>query len=210
MTTHTPRARKQLENEKNFLRWGGLTGIFAFIVWIVEMPLYGYVDPFIPEGLMRFPDVRVALGVSTLLCMTTAFLSISLVLVLYRILSGTSNALAFLGCVSGVIGYISTALGDVSTFLAFAPISDLYHASVVTPEVQATVVILWETTIGLVNTFFFVGSLFMMIGFIVLGVVMLRAPSFGRRFGGVSIFLGVIGIMGWLPVYLSRDQLGCK
>jgi hypothetical protein len=53
-----------MENEKSVLRWGGLAGILAFIVWIVEMPLYGFVDPFTPEGLMRFTDVRAALGMS--------------------------------------------------------------------------------------------------------------------------------------------------
>jgi hypothetical protein len=185
-----------MENEKSVLRWGGLAGILAFIVWIVEMPLYGYVDPFTPEGLMRFPDVLVALGVSTILCMTTAFLSVALVLVLYRTLRGTSQTLSLLGSVSGVIGYVATALGDASTFLAFAPISDLYHAPGVTPEAQASAVLLWKTTMGLTHTFFFIGSLFMMIGFIVLGVAMLKTLTFGRRFGGVSLLLGVLGFAG--------------
>ena len=36
----------------------------------------------------------------------------------------------------------------------------------------------------------------MIIGFIVLGVAMLRAPAFGRRYAGVSIALGVIGVVG--------------
>jgi len=39
-----------MKKEKNVLRWGGLAGILALIVWIVEIPLYGFVDPFIPEG----------------------------------------------------------------------------------------------------------------------------------------------------------------
>ena len=36
----------------------------------------------------------------------------------------------------------------------------------------------------------------MMIGFIVLGIAIFKAPAFGRRFGSVSILLGVIGIVG--------------
>jgi len=83
-----------MENEKSVLRWGGVAGILAFIVWIVEMPLYGFVDPFIPEGLTRFTDVRAALGVSTILMMTIAFLSVALVLALYRALRGTNLAFA--------------------------------------------------------------------------------------------------------------------
>ena len=63
-----------MENEKSTLRWGGLAGILAFIVWIVEMPLYGSVDPFTPEGLMRFTDVRATLGMSTILMSRLLFL----------------------------------------------------------------------------------------------------------------------------------------
>ena len=65
-----------MENEKSVLYWGGISGIMAFIIWIVDVPIYAYVDPFIPKGLSRFPDVRWALEINTILCMMTAFLSI--------------------------------------------------------------------------------------------------------------------------------------
>ncbi len=199
-----------MENEKIVLRWGGLAGILAFIVWIVEMPLYGFVDPFTPEGLMRFTDVRAALGMSTILMMTIAFLSVALVLALYRTLRGTNLAFALFGSVLGVIGYIVTALGDASTFFAFAPISDLYQAPAATSETPATVVLLWQTTRGITNTFFFVGSLFMTICFIILGVAMLTAPAFGRRFGGVSVVLGVIGVAGVVASLFIAGDTGMQ
>ena len=185
-----------MENEKSVLRWGGLAGILAFIIWIVDMPIYVYVDPFIPQGLMRFPDVRVALAINTILCMATAFLSIAFVLVLYRILRETSQALALFGSVLGVIGYIGIALSDAFTFYAFAPLSDIYHAPMATPEAQATVVLLWQATQGIPHTFVFIGSLFLMIGFIALGVTMIGAPAFGRRLGWTTIVLGVAGGIG--------------
>jgi len=197
-----------MENEKSVLRWGGVAGILAFIVWIVEMPLYGFVDPFTPEGLMRFTDVRAALGVSTILMMTIAFLSVALVLALYRALRGTN--LAFARTVLGVTGYIVTALGDASTFFAFAPISDLNQAPAVLAETQATAVLLWQTTQGITSTFFFVGSLFMVLCFIILGVAMLRAPSFGIRFGVVSIVLGVIGLMGVVASLFVTGETGMQ
>jgi hypothetical protein len=199
-----------MENEKSVLRWGGLAGILAFILWIVEMPLYGSVDPFTPGGLMRFPDVRTALGISTILMMAIAFLSVALVLAMYRTLRGSDLRFALFGSVLGVVGYIATALGDASTFFAFAPISDLNQAPTVTPETQATIVLLWQATQGITATFFFVGSLFMTLCFIVLGVAMLRAPAFGKRFGGVSILLGVIGLMGVLASLFVVGEIGMQ
>ncbi len=201
---------EQMEQEKSALRWGGLAGVLAFIIWIVEMPLYGFVDPFTPEGLMRFTDVRAALGVSTILMMTIASLSIALVLALYRALRGANLAFALFGCVVGVIGYISTALGDASTFFAFAPLSDLYQASAATPETLATVALLWQATQGTTHTFFFIGSLFKVIYFIALGVAMLGAPAFGKRFGGVSIVLGVMGIVGVVASLFVAGEIGMQ
>ena len=197
-----------MENEKSVLRWGGRAGLLAFIVWILEMPVYVYVDPFITGGLMRFPDVKVALAISTILCMTTAFLSIAFILVLYRILRGTSQALALYGSVLSIIGLIGVALSDAATFYAFAPLSDLYHAPAATNEAQATVVLLWEATQGITYTFTFVGSLFLMIGFIALGVAMTRAPAFSRRLGWVSIVLGVLGGVGVVASLFVFEAIG--
>ncbi len=199
-----------MENDKSVLRWGGLAGILAFIVWIVEMPLYGFIDPFVPEGLMNFTDNRAALGLSTILMMTIAILSVALVLSLYRALRGTNLAFALFGSVLGVVGYVATALGDASTFFAFAPISDLNQAPAATAETQSTVVLLWETTQGITSTFFFVGSLFMTMCFIVLGVAMHRAPGFGRRFALASIVLGMIGIVGVVSSLFVAGDTGVQ
>ena len=199
-----------MENEKSILRWGGLAGILAFIVWIIELPIYGLIDPFIPAGLLRFPDVRATLGLSTILMMTIAFLSLALVLALYRTLRRTNLGFALFGSVLGIVGYIATALGDASTFFAFAPISDLHQAPAVTPETQATAVLLWQANQGITNTFFFVGSLFMTLSFIVLGVAMLRAPAFGRRFGWVRIVLGVIGLVGVVASLFLAGEIGVQ
>jgi hypothetical protein len=201
--------RAPMENEKSVLRWGGLAGILAFVIWIIEMPLYGSIDPFIPEGLLRFTDVRTALGVSTILMMTIAILSVALVLTLYRALRVANLAFVLFGSLLGIVGYIATALGDASTFFAFAPISNLNQAPA-TPDTQATLALLWQTTQGITHTFFFVGSLFMTLCFIVLGVAMLKAPAFGKRFGVVSIVLGLIGIAGVVASLFVTGETGVQ
>ncbi len=202
-----------MENEKRVLRWGGLAGILAVIAFIVDVPIYAFIDPastplFTPEGLMRFTDVRLALVANTILMMMVAIFSIALILALFTILRNTSLALALFGSVLGVLGYAFIALGDASTFVSFLPLSDLYHSPTVTPNAQATVVLLWEATQGITSTVFFVGILFLMVGFMVLGVVMLEAPDFGRRLGRVSIVLGVVGILGAIASLFVFEAIG--
>ncbi len=199
-----------MENEKNIPRWGGLAGILAAIVFIITMVLYPFVDPLTPEGLMAFPDARAALALSISLSMTSAFLSIVFVLVLYRALRKSDSELPPIGSVVGVIGYIVTALGDAATIVAFAPLSDLYHAPGATLEAQATVALLWQTTMGITSTFFFLGGLFMMIGFIALGVAMLGATAFGKRFGWAGVGLGVVGVVGVVASLFVSGSIGVQ
>src|SRR5881296_20116 len=80
--------------------------------------------------------------------------------------------------------------------VAFSRISDLYHAPGATPVDQATLVLLWQATQGIFNETDTMGFVFMNLGIIVLGLAMLKAPSFGKIFGGVSVVLGVSGLLG--------------
>lgn len=192
------------------LRWGGISGILAAIVFIVGMPLYNSLLPLTSEGLMAFPDDRLLLAVSTLLSMLTAILALSFISVIYRILRENSLILSLFGSIFSIVGYIITALGDASTFIAFAPLSELYHSSLTNPEVQSTIVLLWQTNRGIVNTFFFVGSLFVMSGFIALGFSMFKAPIFGRKWGGVSVLMGLIGVIAVVTGLFISGQEGIQ
>ena len=75
------------------------------------------------------------------------------------------------------------------------PISDLYHAPGATPEDQATLVLIWQATQGIFNTLFVTGLVLLPIGVIALGVAMFKAPAFGKGFGGLSVVLGVVGVV---------------
>ena len=77
-------------------------------------------------------------------------------------------------------------------FNVFPALSDLFANAATTAE-GTTVLLLWEATIGMAYTFFFVGTLFFWIGIIALGVAMLGAPAFGKGFGWGSVVLGAAG-----------------
>ena len=79
--------------------------------------------------------------------------------------------------------------------IAHAPLSDLYRAPGVTPEDQATLALLWQATWGIFDAILYVGFFVVPIGLILLGVAMLGAPAFGKGFGGVSVVLGVVGLV---------------
>jgi hypothetical protein len=54
---------------------------------------------------------------------------------------------------------------------------------------------MWQATEGIFDALFGVGLLLVPIGFVALGVAMLRVPAFGKGFGGASVVVGVIGVV---------------
>jgi len=189
---------QKMEEERSVLRWGGLAGILGGIIFIlVFVIVIAFVgpDPAEPEGLvMRFPDVRAARTVENSLYLVVLILWVTHFLALYRALRGTSLASALFGSVLSILGLVVLAAGALP-HVATAPISDLYHAPGATPQDQATLVLLWQATEGIFDALLIVGLLLLPIGLIALGVAMLGAPAFGKGFGGVSVVLGVAGVV---------------
>src|SRR5215218_8741538 len=187
-----------IDEEISVLRWGGLAGILGGIVFIVVfVVVIAFVgpEPAEPEGeVMRFPDIRAARTVEDSLYLVVLILWVAHFLALYRALRETSLAPALFGSVLGIVGLGVLAAGALP-HVATAPISDLYHAPGATPKDQATLVLLWQATQGIFDALFGVGLLLVPIGFVALGVAMLGAPAFGRGFGGVSVVVGVVGVV---------------
>jgi hypothetical protein len=189
---------KAIDQERGIMRWGGLAGILGGIIFIlvfIIVIVFVGADTVEPEGeLMRFPDIRAARTLENSLYLVVLILWVAHFLALYRALRGTSLAPALFGSVLGIVGLGVLAAGALP-HVATAPISDLYHAPGATPEDQATLVLMWQATEGIFDALFGVGLLLVPIGLVALGVAMLRAPDFGKGFGGVSVVLGVVGIV---------------
>ncbi len=184
--------------EKSVLRWGGLAGILGGIIFILVFVIviaFVGAEPVQPEGeVMRFPDIRAARTVEDSLYLVVLILWVAHFLALYRALRGTSLAPALFGSVLGIVGLGVLAAGALP-HVATAPISDLYHAPDAIPQDQATLVLMWQATEGIFDALFGVGLLLVPIGCVALGVAMLESPAFGKGFGGVSVALGVIGVV---------------
>jgi hypothetical protein len=66
----------------------------------------------------------------------------------------------------------------------------------VTPVDQATLAFLWQGAQAMFNETDTVAFVLWNVSFILLGVAMLKAPSFGKVYGGISAALGVADLIG--------------
>ena len=189
-----------MEQEKGVLRWGGLAGmlggILFILTWVVVIagPV-GMEDPVDLAGwVTRFPNIRLARVIENGIYLVAAILGVLLFLALYRALRRSSLAPALFGSALGILGLVMAMAGALP-HVAHAPISDLYHAPGATPADQATLALLWQAIWGIFDAMLYVCFFIVPIGLILLGVGMLGAPTFGKGFGGVSVVLGVVGLV---------------
>lgn len=189
---------KEIDEDKRVLRWGGLAGVLGSIVFVlVFVVVIAFVgpEPAGPEGeIMRFPGIWAARTVEDGLYLGALILWVAHFLALYRALRRSSLAPALFGSVLGLMGLGVLAAGALP-HVATAPISNLYHSQGATPEDRATLVLMWQATEGIFDALFGAGLLLVPIGFVALGVAMLKVPAFGKRFGVVSVGLGVVGVI---------------
>ena len=176
-----------------------MAGILAGISFIFTIViLLGFVPPTPATSadlVKRWPDVRVAITVGDAIFLVADMLWIILFLGLYRALRGTSVASSLVGSVMGVVGVVVQLAGALPP-VVFGRISDLYHAFGVSPLDQATLVLLWQAAQAMFNETDTVAFILWNVGFIILGLAMLKAPAFGKIFGGVGALLGVAGLAG--------------
>jgi hypothetical protein len=125
-------------------------------------------------------------------------------LALYRAVR-TSLAPALFGSVLGIVGLTVLAAGALP-HVATVPISNLYHAPGVTPDDQATLLMIWQASQGIFDAMLFAGLVLLPTGLILLGVAMIGTPAFGKRFGGFTVGLGAIGLVAATIVLIDPQS----
>ena len=185
---------QKMAQEKSVLQWGGLAGVLGGILFILVFVIVGVFVGMEFVEVMRFPDVKAARIVENSLYLAVLILWVVHFLALYRALRETSLAPALFGSVLGILGLVVLA-ADSLHHIWQTPISDLYHASGATLEAQATLVLLWQSTHGIFNALLVTGLVLLPIGVTALGVGMLGTPAFGKGVGGVSVVIGILGVV---------------
>lgn len=186
-----------LANENRVLRWGGLAGVLGGVFLIL---VFGIVGVFVGEAatdpvqaFITFPDISTARTIENSLYLLVLILWVAHYLALYRAVR-TSLAPALFGSVLGIVGLTLLAAGALP-HVATVPLSDLYHAPGATPADQATLVLIWRAAQGIFDALLFAGLALLPISLIALGVAMIGTPAFGKRLGGFTVGLGVIGVV---------------
>ncbi len=77
------------------------------------------------------------------------------------------------------------------------------HGCGATSEDQATLVLVWQATQGILDALLVTGLLLLPIGVIALGVAMLGTPAFGKGVGGVSVVIGVVGVIAGVVLLID-------
>ncbi len=200
---------QEVEQERSVLRWGGLAGMLGSVLMIVTFVIVGVfvgTDYSAAYLIERFPEMRAARTVENGLFLVVVILWVLHFLALYRALWRESLAPALFGSVIGIMGLVVWA-AEALHHVAQIPISNLYHAPGTTPEEQATLVFLWQATMGIINMMLVTGLMLLPIGLICLGVAMLRTPAFGKGFGAASMVLGALGFGGGSLMLVNPDSI---
>jgi hypothetical protein len=186
--------------EMSVLRWGGVSGLLAGLVFVVSIV---FQVVFVGTGttasgagpVMRFPGLQSAIIVGQSLFLAGTVLAMPLFLALYRAMRASNLAPAIFGTGLSFLGLAVLAV-ESEPNVAMASISAQYHAAGATASQQATAVQLWQATQGMFNQFDTCAYIFLSVGFVLLGLAMLKTPGLGARFGGMTSLFGLAGLVG--------------
>ena len=186
--------------ETAVIRWGGVSGLVGGIIFVASIV---YQVVFIGTGttaagagpIMRFPGLQTQIIIGQTLFLVGTVLMVPLFLALYRALRRSALAPALFGFGLSFLGLAVRAV-ESEPNVAMAQISAQYHAAGATVAQQDAAVIVWQATQGMFNEFDTCAYIFLSVGFILLGIAMIRTPKFGTALGALTAIIGVIGLLG--------------
>ena len=198
--------------EKNRVLWvGGVAGLATGAILVLAFIIRGAAAgaPFgagLEEQLQQFQEssVLAVFQLVNALSLAAYLLSLALFLAIYRSLKETSSEYALGGLLLYVVFVVLYGVFTSWTFFVHPRLAELYA----TTTDQATIVEMFGVTHAITDTIFFLGSLFFALSALTLGAVMLRNRDYGRSYGGVSLILGLVGIVPLaFLIGLGRDLL---
>ena len=202
---------QMMKQEKDVLRWGGLSGMLGSIFLIASMAIVITMMPPDPatweEWITRFADIKTTRILENTVYLTGVILWVPAFPALYYALRRTNLAFALFGSVLGILGLVVLMVGALP-HIGVMPLADIYYAPETTLADKATLGLLWQGSQAIHESSLAVGILVVPIAMLVLGMAMFGSPAFGKVFAGISILLGIAGIFGAIVNIINLSVMG--
>lgn len=210
-----------MNEEQSILKWAGLAGIVGVLMnvlsLIINVTLVPIFVPTTPGGscgppcvvdasLPGFPSVKASIVAANAAYFFAITLFAFLFLGLYRALRmGGGLRPALFGTGVSLMGLVLLDAGALSS-VAFAHLSEVYHAAGTTSQDQSTLVLVSHGVQAIFNETDTVGGYLLAAGLLLFGTAMFRNSSFGKRLGWATIVLSGVALIGISLVSVAQDN----
>lgn len=202
-TGSRPDGRPPASVDRRLLRGAGLTGTAGSLLLLATFLLVGALglpDPFAPESLFRFPEIRYARAAENLLYLAAIVLWAVHHELLHRLLRDCAPVLSAVARTVGSLGAAVLAAGALLN-VATATMSQAYQQAA---EADRSVVVLaWQAAQGVMDALLVTGALLLPAAVVLVGIALCRGPSpilgRGAVVVGTAGTLAAIGAAAGLP-----------
>ena len=192
-----PSAHEKAQHRR-LSRWGGIAGLTGAGLLAGSMAVVvslGLPDASDPETLTDFANIKSGRIAEHVLYLGALVLFALHVLVLHQLLARAHRPAALFGAALAEFGLVMMAASSM-LHVATAPLADLYTSPGASPSDLRAIEYAWHGAQSVFDTMLATGALLVPVGFVLLGLAMLRTPLFSRGISMLALGLGVVGIVG--------------
>ncbi|WP_420645380.1 hypothetical protein [Candidatus Leptofilum sp.] len=202
---------QMMKQEKDVLRWGGLSGMLGSVLLIAAMAIVITMMPPDPatweEWVTRFADIKTTRILENTVYIMGVIFWVPAFLALYYALRRTNLAFTLFGSVLGILGLAILMVGALP-HIGVMPLADIYYAAETTVADKATLGLMWQGSQAIHESSLAVGILVVPIAMLFLSIAMFGSPTFGKGFAAISLLLGIAGTIGAVGNIITLSEIG--
>ncbi|HVH15876.1 MAG TPA: hypothetical protein VNA15_09195 [Candidatus Angelobacter sp.] len=208
-----------MTEETSVLKWAGLAGMAGVVMNVLSLTINATLVPIfvstqsgcgppcnVDAALQGFPGAKASIVAANAFYFTSIIFFAILFLGLFRALrAGGSLGPALFGTGLCLMGLVLLGAGALPS-VAFAHLSEVYHAAGTTSQDQATLVLASHAVQAMFNATDTVGGYLLAAGLTLFGAAMFQNSGLGKRLGVATILLSALAISGISLVSVDLDN----
>lgn len=208
-----------MSEETSILKWAGIAGIAGVVSNVLSLTINATLVPIfvstqsgcgapcnVDASLSGFPGVKASVVAANAFYFLSIVLFAILILGSFRVLRvGGSLGPALFGAGLCLMGLVLLGAGALPS-VAFAHLSEVYHATGTTSQDQATLVLVSHGVQAIFNATDTVGGYLLAAGLMMFGAAMFQNSGFGKRLGAATIVLSALAVAGISLVSVALDN----